>query len=232
MPSVLITGSNRGLGLEWVRQYSEQRWHVYATCRHPYEADKLNKLAESKMNVTIKRLDITKQDEIDALRRELLDKSIDVLINNAGIYLEKYENVNLDRIRYEDWLMSFNVNTIGCFRLTCALKEIIARSERRLVVAISSHMGSITEIKESASYYYRSSKAALNAALKGLSLELRSAKIGVLILHPGWNNTRMGGPDGPFRPPESVEGMRKLIDRFTLHDTGRFFRFDGTEIPW
>jgi NAD(P)-dependent dehydrogenase (short-subunit alcohol dehydrogenase family) len=232
MPSVLITGSNRGLGLEWVRQYAKEGWRVYATCRHPSEAYDLNELAVGHNNITVYRLDVTKPDEIDALRRDFLDKSIDVLINNAGIYLEKYDNANLDRVRFEDWELSFRVNTLGCFRLTGALREMVAGSEKRLVVVISSHMGSIAEIEEPGSYYYRSSKAALNAALKGLSLELKSSGIGVLIFHPGWNNTRMGGPDAPFRPPETVEGMRKLIEKFTLNDTGRFFRFDGTEIPW
>ena len=155
-----------------------------------------------------------------------------MLLNNAGVYIEKYDNVSLDSVHYEDWIMSFRVNTIGCFRLICAFRKMIAMSEKRLVVAISTHMGSIAEIEEPGGYYYRSSKAALNAALKGLSLELKSSGIGVLILHPGWNNTRMGGPDGIFRPRETVEGMRKLIEKFTLNDTGRFFRFDGTEIPW
>jgi len=232
MPNVLVTGSNRGLGIEWVRQYAEEGWRVFATCRHPAEANKLNELAAKHEALTIHRMDVTRQDEISALARELLNESIDVLINNAGVYLEKYDETNLDKFRFDDWELTLRVNTLGCLRVTSALKEMVARSERRLVVAISSHMGSITEIKSADGYYYRSSKAALNAAMKGLSLELKPFGMGVLILHPGWNNTRMGGPDAPFRPIDTVSGMRQVIEGFSLENTGQFLRFDGVEIPW
>jgi len=232
MPSVLVTGSNRGLGIEWVRQYAEEGFRVFATCRHPAEADDLKALADTYRNITIHRLDVTLQDDVSALARELLNESIDILINNAGVYLEKYEDISLDKCRFDDWELTFRVNTLGCFRVTRGLKQIVARSDRRLVVAISSHMGSITEIETADAYYYRSSKAALNAAMKGLSRELEPAGIGVLILHPGWNNTRMGGPDAPFRPVDTVLGMRQVIDQFHMRHTGTFLRFDGTEIPW
>jgi len=232
MPSVLVTGSNRGLGIEWVRQYAEEGFRVFATCRHPAEADDLKALADTHRNITIHRLDVTLQDDISALARELLNESIDILINNAGVYLEKYEDISLDKFRFDDWELTLRVNTLGCFRVTRGLKQILARSDRRLVVAISSHMGSITEIETPDAYYYRSSKAALNAAMKGLSLELKPLGIGVLILHPGWNNTRMGGPDAPFRPVDTVLGMRQVLDQFDMRHTGTFLRFDGTEIPW
>jgi len=232
MPNALVTGSNRGLGLEWVRQYAKEGCRVFATCRHPAEADDLKPLAKTHRNITIHQLDVTQQDEASALARELLNESIDILINNAGVYLEKYEEVSLDHCRFDDWEFTFRVNTLGCFRVTRALKRQLARSERRLVIAISSHMGSLSEIETADAYYYRSSKAALNAAMKGLSLELKPLGIGVLILHPGWNNTRMGGPDAPFRPIDTVAGMRQVIERFDMHHTGKFLRFDGTEIPW
>jgi len=232
MPSVLVTGSNRGLGIEWARQYAEEGFRVFATCRHPAEADDLKALADTHRNITIHRLDVTLQDDVSALARELLKESIDILINNAGVYLEKYEDISLDKCRFDDWELTFRVNTLGCLRVTRGLKQMVARSDRRLVVAISSHMGSITEIETPDAYYYRSSKAALNAAMKGLSRELEPFGIGVLILHPGWNNTRMGGPDAPFRPVDTVAGMRQVIDRFDMRHTGKFLRFDGTEIPW
>jgi len=232
MPSVLVTGSNRGLGIEWVRQYAEEGFRVFATCRHPAEADDLKALADTHRNITIHRLDVTLQDDVSALARGLLKESIDILINNAGVYLEKYEDISLDKCRFDDWELTFRVNTLGCLRVTRGLKQIVARSDRRLVVAISSHMGSITEIETPDAYYYRSSKAALNAAMKGLSLELKPFGIGVLILHPGWNNTRMGGPDARFRPVDTVSGMRQVIERFDMRHTGTFLRFDDTEIPW
>jgi NAD(P)-dependent dehydrogenase (short-subunit alcohol dehydrogenase family) len=117
-------------------------------------------------------------------------------------------------------------------RVSESFVEQLARSERRLIVTITSHMGSIAEITLPRSYYYRSSKAALNAAMKGLSLELKPRGIGILLLHPGWAQTRMGGPGARISPEESVRGMRRLVENFRLRDSGRFFRYDGSEIPW
>lgn len=116
-------------------------------------------------------------------------------------------------------------------RVAEALVDNVAASDKRLIVAISSHMGSIADIQSPDSYYYRSSKAALNAAMQGLSVQLKPLGIGVLILHPGGVKTRMGPRDG-ITPKESVLGMRHIIDRFTMADTGRFIRYDGTELPW
>lgn len=231
MPSVLITGSNRGLGLEWCRQYAQAGWRVFATCRSPAQAEELQQLEMECRALTRHQLDVTDADQIDALAAELADEPIDLLINNAGVYLEKYirpEQAN----DYEAWAHTFRVNTMGALRVSRAFLAHVQRSQKRLIVAITSHMGSIAEIESPGSYYYRSSKAALNAAMKGFSLELGSLQIGVLLLHPGWVRTRMGGPDGLLSPQESVEGMRTLVDAFTLEDSGRFLRYDGSEIPW
>lgn len=232
MPSVLITGSNRGLGLEWAHQYAVEDWRVHATCRHPAEAGELIKLAAQHANLTIHRLDVTRQDEIRSLAAELDDQSIDILLNNAGIYLEKFEDMAGAGLSYDDWLYTLLVNSLGPMRITEAFTPHVARSERRLVIAITSHMGSIAEISSPGSYYYRSSKAALNACMKGLSLELRAQGIGVLLLHPGWVQTRMGGPGAQISTTQSVTGMRAIAERFKLADSGRFFRYNGTEIPW
>lgn len=233
MPTVLVTGSNRGLGLEWVRQYADLEWSVLATCRKPAEAEQLNQIAAAHGNVTVYRLDVTNPEETQALSVALQGEPVDILINNAGIYLEKYTaQLSLLQVRYDDWMHTFEVNTLGAMRVTEALLDNIAASDRRLVVTMTSHMGSIAEIESPGSYPYRSSKAALNAAMVGLSLELRDMGIGVLLMHPGWVLTRMGGPDAPLKPAESVRSMRRLIDRFATTDTGRFFRYDGSEIPW
>lgn len=232
MSSILITGSNRGLGLEWARQYAQEGWRVFATCRHPAEATELRALAERHPALSVHRLDITRRDEVQALTAELPNETIDLLINNAGVYLEKFDERLIGRMSYDDWLDTLRVNTLGSIQVTEALVEQVARSRGRLVVAITSHMGSIAEISTPGSYYYRSSKAALNAAMKGLSLELKTRRIGVLLMHPGWVQTRMGGPGARYTPAQSVRGMREIIDRFDLADTGRFFRFDGTEISW
>jgi NAD(P)-dependent dehydrogenase (short-subunit alcohol dehydrogenase family) len=117
-------------------------------------------------------------------------------------------------------------------RVSEALVDCMARSERRLIVAITSHMGSIADITSPRDYAYRSSKAALNAAMKGLAAELAPRNIGVLLLHPGWVRTRMGGESAPVTPEQSVRGMRERIAAFALAQSGRFYRFDGTAMPW
>jgi len=230
MPSVLVTGSNRGIGLEWCRQYAEADWRVFATCRHPQTADALHTLAGTHPRLTVHRLDVTQPESVYALRAELLDETIDVLVNNAGVYLEKYAPTVA--LRYDEWMQTLEVNTLGPMRVTEALVELVALSRRKLVVSITSHMGSIAEIAAPGDTYYRSSKAALNAAMKGLSIALGERGIGVLLLHPGWVKTRMGGRDAPLPPAESVAGMRKLVDEFRMDMSGRFFRYNGTEIPW
>lgn len=230
MPSVLITGSNRGIGLEWCRQYAEVGWRVLATCRHPEAAADLQALARHHPRLSLHRLDVTEAGSIDALRAELQAESIDVLINNAGIYLEKFAAPAA--LRYGEWQQTLDVNTLGPMRVTEALLDRVAASQRKLVVNLTSHMGSIAEITAAGDTYYRSSKAALNAAMKGLSISLREHDIGVLLLHPGWVKTRMGGPDAPLTPEESVAGMRALVEAFRMDGSGRFFRYDGSEIPW
>lgn len=232
METVLITGSSRGLGLEWVRQLAAAGWRIHATCRYPAEAEALRAIAGEHPEVAIHRLDVTRQDQIQALAMMLEQEAVDVVLNNAGVYFEKLLPDALGSLRFRDWEKTFQVNTIGALRVTEAFLEHVARGRRRLIVGITSHMGSIAEIESPGSYYYRSSKAALNAAMKGLSLELKPRGIGVLLLHPGWVRTRMGGSLAPLAASESVAGMRRLIERFTLADTGRFLRYNGTEIPW
>lgn len=230
MPSIFITGANRGLGLEWVRQYAREGWRVYASCRYPAEADALKALVKKHHEISIQRLDVTKADDVRAIIWEMEGKPIGLLVCNAGVYLEK-GRPEFGCLRYPEWDTTFEVNTKGAVRVVEALVDNVERSEKKLVVAISSHMGSIADIQSPGSYYYRSSKAALNAVMQGLSVELHDRGIGVLILHPGGVKTRMG-PRGGISLEESVSGMRCIIERFTMTDTGRFFRYDGEELPW
>jgi NAD(P)-dependent dehydrogenase (short-subunit alcohol dehydrogenase family) len=230
--SVLVTGSNRGLGLEWVRQYAGLGWQVYATCRYPQQADELKKLADEFSNIFIHRLDVTREDEIRQLATQLDDEPIDLLINNAGVYYERWGKDRLGVIDYSNWNETLAVNTLGPMRISEAFIDNIARSEKRLIITITSHMGSIADIGTPNDYAYRSSKSALNAAMKGLSLELADRDIGVMLLHPGWVRTRMGGDSAPLSAQESVSAMRQLVERFRPCQTGRFFRYDGSEIPW
>jgi NAD(P)-dependent dehydrogenase (short-subunit alcohol dehydrogenase family) len=230
VPSIFITGSNRGLGLEWAQQYAREGWRVFATSRHPAEAHHLKNLAEEYASVSIHRLDVTNPEDIRAIQWELDGEPIDIILSNAGIYLEKGKP-QFGCLSREDWARTLTVNTVAAMLVIEALIENVEQSERRLVIAISSHMGSIADIHDPGSYYYRSSKAALNAAMQGLSAELKPQGIGVLILHPGGVRTRMGPRHG-ISPEESVRGMRQRIEEFTLEKSGRFVRYDGTEMPW
>lgn len=232
MPSILVTGSNRGLGLEWCRRYAAEEWRVFATCRHPELAEDLCALAGNHTNISIHRLDVTRDTDIKTLADTLSDEPIDLLINNAGVYFEKYTADHLGAIDYDDWLKTFNVNSLGAVRVSEAFLGNVAQSDWRLVVAITSHMGSIAEIESPGSYAYRSSKAALNAAMRGLTLELDRDGIGLLLLHPGWVKTRMGGPDAKISVGESVRAMQRLIEGYVPAMSGLFYRYDGSVIPW
>jgi NAD(P)-dependent dehydrogenase (short-subunit alcohol dehydrogenase family) len=230
--TILITGSNRGLGLEWARQYAQGGWRVYATCRQPQAAEELQGLATQYAGLSIHRLDVTSAADLAALATELRGEPIDLLINNAGVYFERWGKDRLGGIDYQDWQTTMAVNALGPMRVAEALMDNLAASGRRLLVTITSHMGSIADIGSPNDYAYRSSKAALNAAMVGLSHEVKALGVGVLLLHPGWVRTRMGGESAPVSPEQSVEGMRRLIDGFRLSDSGRFLRYDGRAMPW
>lgn len=232
MLSILVTGSNRGIGLEWVRQYAELGWRVYATCRFPEQADALQQLANQYTALTIHQLDVTNNKQIQALTQSLQGQTLDLLVNNAGVYFERWGKDKLGSINYADWLETYQVNTLGAVRITEALRTQLAHGEKRLVVMTTSHMGSIAEIAGPNDYAYRSSKAALNTVVRGLSSELAQLGIGILLVHPGWVRTRMGGNQGRFSARESVDNMRRLVDRFQLQDSGKFYRYDGSQIPW
>ena len=232
MKTILVTGSNRGLGLEWVRQYAAQHWRVYASCRNPSDAEQLQDLAQANPSVSVHALDVTDADQITAVARALADAPLDVLVNNAGVYFERWGKDSLGSIDYADWADTFAVNVLGAVRVTEALAGNLAAAERGLVVATSSHMGCVSDIASPNDYAYRSSKAAMNAAFHGLAYELGQRQIGVLLLHPGWVRTRMGGENAPLGIAESVRGMRDQVSRFVPENSGRFFKYDGRELPW
>jgi len=231
MATVLITGSNRGLGLEFCRQYAEQDWHVIACSRNPDDAFDLNSLASRHPNIQLEQLDVSAFEQIDALSRKLADLSIDVLINNAGIYADNKNN-GLGHLDYQAWANSLLINTQAPVKMTEAFLPHIKKSDKKLMVAISSLMGSMADNDSGGSIFYRSSKAALNAAMKSVAIELKNQSVGVLIFHPGWVKTDMGGPDALINAEQSVAGMRALIANFSLDQSGRFVKYDGTPMPW
>ena len=226
-PTVLITGASRGLGLEFARQYAAEGWRVIATCRQPKAA---KALAAIKGDVRIRALDVTDPAQVRALARALKSEAIDLLISNAGIYGPRKETFG--QVNTEAWHQVFRTNVMGPIMIAEALADHVARSERKTIVALTSMMGSIAENQSGGSYIYRSSKAALNMVMKGLSLSLKSRKILVVLLHPGWVRTDMGGASAHLGVEESVTSMRRVIGGLKPSDSGRFFNYDGREIPW
>lgn len=231
MATVLITGANRGLGLEFCRQYAEQGWHVIACSRNPDDAFDLNNLASRHPDMQLEQLDVSEFEQIDALSRKLAGLSIDVLINNAGIYADNKSN-GFGHFDYQAWTNSLLINTQAPVKMTEAFLPQIKKSDKKLIVAISSLMGSMADNDSGGSVFYRSSKAALNAAMKSLAIELKNQFVGVLIFHPGWVKTDMGGPNGLINADRSVAGMCALIENFSLDQSGSFVKYDGAPMPW
>ena len=226
-PTVLITGASRGLGLEFTRQYAAEGWRVIATCRQPKAA---KALAAIKGDVRIRTLDVTDQAQARSLARALKGEAVDLLFNNAGIYGPRKETFG--QVDTEAWHQVFHINVMGPMMISEAFADHVARSERKTIIALTSMMGSIAENQSGGSYVYRSSKAALNMVMKGLSLSLKSRKISVVVLHPGWVRTDMGGASAHLSVEESVTAMRRVIAGLKPADSGRFFNYDGREIPW
>ena len=227
MPSVLITGANRGLGLEFTRQYAAAGWRVFAACRDPAGA---RDLAAVEGDVSAETLDVDDGPQVAALANKLSGQPIDVLINNAGIYGPK--DVTRDTVNYDAWGQVFRTNTMSPLAVSAAFAANVAQGGQKKIITLSSIMGSIAKNDSSGEFIYRSSKAAVNAVMKSLAGDLKSEGITVAVLHPGWARTDMGGPDAAIEAPESVTGMRAVIAGLKESDSGRFLNYDGTEIPW
>ena len=223
MPTVLITGANRGLGLEFARQYASEGWDVIGTCRDPSEAGELSALPNSR----IQALDMTDLAALDGFSAGLGDAKLDLLIANAGL-MEPRGPMGLDYAHA--WLQTLTVNAVAPVLLAYAVKDRIARGGK--AISITSKMGSLSDNGSGGYYAYRSSKAALNAAWRSLALDWRDERILAAMLHPGWVRTRMGGPNGLIDAPESVAGMRRVIEQLRPEQTGGFFNYDGAQIPW
>lgn len=233
MKTILITGANRGLGLEFCRQYTAEGWRVIAACRHPEGATELALLSEEYSHLQIEALDVSDFAQIDALSAKLSGESIDVLLNNAGVYGDKPGH-GFGHLDYQAWAETLAINTMAPVKMAEAFLPHIERSKTKLIATVSSLMGSMTDNTSGGSLLYRSSKAGLNAVMKSLSIDLLPRSIGVLILHPGWVRTDMGGSNALIDVEESVLGMRQRIDGFTLDQTGNFVRYDegASIVPW
>jgi len=225
MPTVLITGANRGIGLEFTREYAAEGWRVHAACRDPGAARELKAV---KGDVTVHAVDVANDDSVRALAASLKGEAIDLLINNAGILPRD----QLGKTDTEEWLRAFHTNSIAPIHVLEAFLPHLERGGQKTAVALTSKMGSIADNSSGGSYLYRSSKAALNAAMKSAAIDLRSRGIKVAVFHPGWVRTDMGGPSAMIDTKTSVAGLRKKIAALRPDDSGGFFNYDGTPLPW
>lgn len=223
---VLITGANRGIGLELTKQYAQDGWRVLACCRNPQQATTLQALAKSYANIQLCSLDVADFSQIDALALQLKDQKIDVLINNAGIYPDSSSG------DADAWLDAFKINSIAPFKIAAAFTPHIANSQLKKLATLSSKMGSMDDNTSGGSYIYRSSKAAVNMVMKSLSIDLKPLGIAVVTLHPGWVLTDMGGPNALIDKQTSVSGLRQVIQDLSLSNSGQFIGYDGKAVNW
>ena len=243
MQTVLITGANRGIGLEFVRQYANDGWNVIACCRNSTDAVALQKLAQDTPSIRIETLDVLDATSIDQLTKKLSSTTIDLLINNAGIFSgtgtkgNQFANNNDDRsqsfgsLDATAWAKVLTTNAIAPIMVTEKILPLMTKNKNGKIIMISSRMGSIDNTQEG-DIAYRSSKAALNAAMRNISITLRPQNITVISMHPGWVKTDMGGAYADLTPQQSVEGMRRVIDQLKLEKSGCFFGYDGQEFAW
>jgi NAD(P)-dependent dehydrogenase (short-subunit alcohol dehydrogenase family) len=225
--TVLITGANRGLGLEFVRQYAIDNYEVIACSRKINKKDDLHELQIKFKNISIYKLDVANFSSIDQFAKSL-KSPIDILINNAGVYPDS----SIDHINYDKWLEAFKINTLAAFKMTKAFLPHLKKSHLKKVASLTSKMGSIDDNSGGSEYLYRSSKTALNMVMKSLSIDLKPYDLALITLHPGWVRTDMGGPNGLIDADESVTGMKRQIDKLSMKTSGQFIAYDGKKIPW
>jgi NAD(P)-dependent dehydrogenase (short-subunit alcohol dehydrogenase family) len=222
--TVLITGANRGIGLELARQYSAAGWRVIGTARRPDAAEDLRSTGAEVM-----QLDVTDQDSVDQLAKELIDRPVDLLINNAGIQPLMWTLADID---FDEFERAFSVNATGPVRVSRALLPNLRSGKKRTVINVTTNLSSIHENTDGGFYGYRESKAALNMFTRSLAIELGPEDFICIVLHPGWVQTDLGGPKAPLTVQESVQGMRRVIEDLLPADNGSFLTYDGKKMAW
>ena len=228
MNTVLITGANRGIGLEFTQQYATDGWRVLACCRNPQSASALQSIAKSNTNIEILTLDVADFAQIDALALQLKNTSIDLLINNAGVY----PSSSFGDVDYDAFAEGFKINSMAPLKIAEAFVQHITRGQLKKIATLSSKMGSLDDNTSGDSYSYRCSKTAVNMVMKSLSVDLKPYGISVVTLHPGWVQTDMGGSNAMINTQTSVTGLRNVIADLNLQNTGRFIAYDGKQINW
>ncbi len=226
MPTVVITGANRGLGLEFARQYQAEGWKVFACCRKPDAAEELQKL-----EVSVCPLDLVDPGAIEAFARSIHQEPVDLLINNAGVN-DVSKSEGFSGIEEDRWMDAFKVNVMAPVLLTIALIENLAASKNPVASVIGSQQGCLETYEGGGYYLYRTTKAAAHAAAVILATDLKERKIPYVCLRPGHTKTDMGGEDAPYEIEDSVRLMREVFANSTMDHTGKFVDRSGALIPW
>ncbi len=236
MPRVLITGANRGLGFEHVKQYLAQGWDVIACCRTPSKAAALKALADDANSLQLLQMEVTNHAEIDRCAAQLDGVEIDVLINNAGILgadlTKGLQHQTLSNMSYDVWRDLFEVNVLAPFKVISAFQEHVAVSKFKVIMMMSSDLGSITNNTMGGVHAYRTTKASLNMLSKSLSAELAPQGIIIFSMAPGWCKTDMGTDQADVEVVESVAGQQRVIENITLADSGSWINFKGESVNW
>lgn len=234
---VLVTGANRGLGLEFTRQYAARGCKVIATARSPERADELNALAAANSDIIVEQLDVTDHARIEALAAQYVDTPIDLLLNNAGIG-GGIENQFFGKMNYETFDQVMDVNVKGPMKMCEAFQKHVEASTLKKMVAVSSSQGSIASVRSPLLYWYRSSKSALNMCMVNLAYQLQRKKVMIGLVTPGATATDFipeqfrKAIQGIQTPEQATTDMVRNIDRFSLANTGTFFDYTGEIVPW
>jgi NAD(P)-dependent dehydrogenase (short-subunit alcohol dehydrogenase family) len=235
-PTALVTGANRGLGLEYCRQLLADGWRVLAATRQPETATRLQELHSGNASrLSLLKLDVASENEVEALRNELRDQPLDLLINNAGTFGPegspggmRYQS--LDYMDYGIWRQILEVNLLAPFRLTVALAPNLRLATRPVVIMVSSDLGSIGNNRMGQSHAYRTSKAGLNMLARSIANEWRD--LIVVAVAPGWCKTELGGEEAPIEPEDSVRAQLQTFARLSATDSGRFLDRFGADVAW
>lgn len=234
MQNIFMTGANRGLGLEMVRQYVAQGERVFAACRIPEKADALRQLAlQYPDQVVIVQLEVTDQTQIDSSVEAVSAKteSLDIVINNAGINPPRAEQT-LETITAAMMLHVLNVNAVASLMVSKAFVRLLKPGHNPRLVQISSQLGSLERKTSGGTYAYTTSKAAMNMVARALAGDLAQYGITTVTMHPGWVQTDMGGASASLTPEESARGVMNVIAGLKPSDNGKFFQWDGTLHAW
>ena len=236
MPTVMVTGANRGIGYEHVAQYAQKKWNVIACARQPEKAIELLQLQDKYgANFIIEELEVTNHKQVDDLSQKHSNTTIDILINNAGTGGPEgmpgaMDYQKIDNMDYQIWRDILEVNLLAPFKVATSFHKQISISDKKTLIMMSSDLGSVSQNTFGGLYSYRASKSALNIVAKGMSNEWKD--IIVVALAPGWCRTYLGGAEAEIDPMDSVEDQQKMFESLTETDSGKFLNRFGNEVPW